>query len=71
MIEIKINGDHVTMMKRGTMKELSDNYLKLLLAIIESFSSDCHIQRGDCLEFFYRSIREIYEDDEGVTITEE
>lgn len=66
MIQMKIDGDSVTIMKRGTMKEISDNYLKLLLAIIESFSGDCHAPRGDCLEFFYQSIREIYEDEENI-----
>ena len=66
MIEIKINGDNAIIKKQGTMKELSNDYLKLLLAIIESFSGDCHIPRADCLEFFYRSIREIYEDAETI-----
>jgi hypothetical protein len=66
MIEIKINGDNATIKKRGTIKELSNDYLKLLLTIIESFSFDSHIPRGDCLEFFYQSIREIYENEETI-----
>lgn len=66
MIEIKIKGDNVTIKKQGTIKELSNDYLKLVLAIIESFSGDRHIPRAYCLEFFYRSIRKIFENEKTI-----
>lgn len=63
MIELKVNGDNCIIAKRGKMKELSEDYIKGIICIIETFSGDTKIQRGDCLEFFYRSIRDIYENE--------
>ena len=70
MIELKINGNNATICKRGKHKEIFGDYLNAMLTIIESFSCDTGIQRGDCLEFLYQSIREIYDDENGVEFKE-
>lgn len=70
MIELKINGNSATIMKRGKLKEISTDYLNAMLVIVENLSLDTKLQRGDCLEFLYQSIREIYDDENGVEIKE-
>lgn len=70
MIELKINGNSATIMKKGKLKEISTDYLNAMLVIVENLSLDTKLQRGDCLEFLYQSIREIYDDENGVEIKE-
>lgn len=66
MLEIKVNGDSVRVAKRGKMADLSLDYLKAIMSIIESFAMDINVPQTDVLTMFYHEILEIYNDNDAI-----
>lgn len=66
MIDVHINGDNCSVARRGKHKELYTDYLKAIMAIVETHAGDIGANREDILTFFYNTIIEIYKDDETV-----
>ena len=64
MIEIKVNGDICQLIKNGKIRELKEDYLKVVMCAVEGFSGDIGVSREDSLTFLYNIILEIYKDDE-------
>lgn len=64
MIEIKVNGDICRVTKHGKIKDLTLDYLKGVMCIIEALSGDIGVSREDVLTLFYNEILEIYRNEE-------
>lgn len=64
MIEIKVNGDFCRVTQHGKIKDLSVEYLKIIMAAVEAFAGDIGAKREDILTLFYNEILEIYNDSE-------
>lgn len=69
MVTIKVDGDSCLITRRGTVRDISDEYLKVILSVIESLAIDTDVSRKDLLTYLYDRISDIYNDDETTVKT--
>lgn len=62
MVVIIVDGDHCSIQRRGKVSEVSQDYLKVIMSLIESLSKDADVSRQDILTYLYDMLTDIYDD---------
>lgn len=66
MIIVKVDGDSCRIHRYGKVNEISQEYLKVIITLIESLSVDADVNRKDVLTYLYDTLSNIYDDNETI-----